>query len=199
MAGRMTIGHIDVPGFYAQIELDALAEAASEATGHIVEIGSFKGRSLVAIAMGARAATVWSIDPHEGVMTGRNNPNGIPRLRPRAGPSEMELRRTVNRFGLGNVRIIVGRSTDTTWRDDRPIGMLHVDGDHARGAPLADFRHFEPHLESGAIVAFHDYRPRFSGVVEAVDRLVGDERIRHVRTVHSLWIGLRVGSSAGHN
>jgi hypothetical protein len=50
--------------------------------------------------------------------------------------------------------------------------MLFIDSTHEREGTLEEFRAWEPRLEPGAVVAFHDYaHADFPGVAEAVFEL----------------------------
>src|SRR5580700_10131355 len=95
--------------------------------GVIVEVGSFRGRSTVALAAGSRAghgAPVFAIEPHEpfhGVLGGEFGP------RDRASFYRTMLRtrsfRDVRLVNLTTQEVAPG------WR--HPVGMLWLDGDHA--------------------------------------------------------------------
>jgi predicted O-methyltransferase YrrM len=53
-----------------------------------------------------------------------------------------------------------------------PVDMLFIDSTHEREGTLEEFRAWEPRLEPGAVVAFHDYaHADFPGVAEAVFEL----------------------------
>jgi predicted O-methyltransferase YrrM len=148
-----------VEGWLAEDEADALVDLTARALcehrgAALVEVGSFCGRSTVAIAGALRsahgAAVLDAIDPHEGT---------LPRFRENLRQAGVE----------SLVRVHVARSFELAWQ--RPIGLLFVDALHDYESVARDFRHFERFLRPGAYVAFHDYSPRWPGVVRFVDEL----------------------------
>lgn len=58
-----------------------------------------------------------------------------------------------------------------------PVGLLHIDGDHTYQGVQKDFHAWLPHLVSGCLVVFDDYRyrgDRFPGVTRFVQENWGD-------------------------
>ncbi|MCI0685797.1 MAG: class I SAM-dependent methyltransferase, partial [Sporichthyaceae bacterium] len=93
--------------------------------GHVVEVGSYRGRSTVLLASAMRAlrptGRVAAIDPHEGVISlaGRPDRHG--------SPTYEAFQANVAAAGLTDfVEVIRTPSTHVVW--DRPIGLLFIDG-----------------------------------------------------------------------
>lgn len=135
----------------------------------IVEIGSFKGKSTVALASEART-TVYAIDPWD--LDG--NPSGRFHF---ASPSTFDAF-LANTRELDNIEPIRGFSVEVaaTWRAKvgAPIGLLFIDGDHRESAVLADWYAWRPHLADEALVVFDDYvseTGRSPGVQRAVNQI----------------------------
>jgi len=121
---------------------------------HVVEIGAWKGKSSCYLAAGRRAGAggrVFSVDPWSADVQEWS------RYHPSATLGEWAAQ--VDAAGYGDVVTPMrGRSTDVApeWRHG-PIGLLYIDGDHAREAVLADFAAWRPHLAATAVVVFDDY------------------------------------------
>lgn len=147
-----------VEGWLARDEaalLIALA-AAVPAGEAIVELGNYRGRSTVALALGARAGAgpqVTSVDPHH------------PFTGPRGGsfgPADQQhLYANLARCCVGDKVRVVGLDSTSVARawSGPPVGLLFVDGDHRYEAVRADLDAWRPHLavgSGGALVALDD-------------------------------------------
>ena len=144
-----------VEGWLAREEACLLGELASRVARNqsIVEIGNYRGRSTVALALGATrglGAQVYTIDPHVEFVGPRGGRFG------RA--DQAHLYANLVRTGVGAQVSVVGldsRAVAASWSAG-PIGLLFVDGDHRYEAVRADYDAWEPHLAPGAAVAFDD-------------------------------------------
>jgi predicted O-methyltransferase YrrM len=142
----------------------------------IVEVGTWRGKSAVHLAKGSLRGSgvrVHCVDPWD--------------LGPYPDPENLAtFRRYVTQFDVGDVIVEHrGWSTDVAaqW-DDEPVGLLFIDGLHTRVGVNSDLKAWTPLLCPGAVVAFHDYAPRWRGVMEAVDRWVRQNRVKPTRTHH---------------
>ena len=140
-----------VEGWLSRVEgrlLYELARVTDPATC-IVEIGSWKGRSTIWLAAGAKAglgARVVAIDPHEGssLHTGGES-------------TEDALRGNLELAGVSDrVDVLVSTSEAAAGHWSRPIGLLWIDGDHAYESVRRDFLLWEGQVVDGGIVALHD-------------------------------------------
>lgn len=144
-----------VEGWLAREEAALLMDlaAAVPAGQVVVELGNFRGRSSVALALGSREGSgvqVFSVDPH-AEFTG-----------PRGGrfgrADQAHLYANLARTGVGALVSVVGldsRRAAAAFGGAR-IGLLFIDGDHRYEAVRADFEAWRPHLAPGARVAFDD-------------------------------------------
>lgn len=149
-------------GYLTRREADflALAAACAPASGAILEIGSFKGRSTVGLAYVARhyqLGKVVAVDPH-------TSPSATdPDLRD-APSSYEDFRTNLRRAAVADV-VESHRTFSTelarTW--SQPLRLLWIDGDHTYPGAKADLDAFRPWLAEGAIVAFHDALRDFGG------------------------------------
>jgi hypothetical protein len=130
-----------------------LYELASRVqSGCIIEIGSYRGRSTVTLALGSLAGhrvPVFAVDPHEefvGILGGRFGP------RDRA-----EFLRNILAAEVTEIVRLVNLSCEVVapgW--SKPVELLWIDGDHGLDGVVRDFNCWEPHVVSGGTVAFHD-------------------------------------------
>jgi len=140
-----------LPGMLSNSEVEGLFLLGqfNECQGVIVEIGSWKGKSTVALALGAAKAhdeKIYAIDPHS-VM-----------------PEEKYLTDTKAEF-LNNLRMagvadrvvpmfMTSEAAAQGWQ--KPLRLLWIDGDHRYASAKLDFLLWEPYLVEGGILAMHD-------------------------------------------
>ncbi len=118
--------------------------------GCIVEVGSYRGRSTVALALGAPAATpVYAVEPHEafvGVLGGVFGPE-----------DRAAFFRAMLRTGCyAKVRLVNLSSREAAAGWHRPVELLWIDGDHSEEGVCSDFAAWRPHLTRNAAIAFDD-------------------------------------------
>ena len=139
----------------------AVLSAGRSAT--IVEIGSYKGKSALALGLAARllGSRVYSIDPHEhytGVAGGVFGPNDL-----------KDKIANIHKFDLGHVIFPVclgSHEVGKIW--NTPIDICWIDGDHSYAGVKGDFEYFAPKVKPGGLLLFHD-----SGM-EGVARLLSE-------------------------
>lgn len=147
--------HAQLEGQLAIEETHFLLTRASGART-IVEIGSYRGKSCAALAVGsAPLGHVTAIDPHlssEGAgKTGYN------------ADDEAIFHQTMQRLGVADrVTHIVKTSHDARadWPDDKPIDFLWIDGDHSYEGLRTDLNDWGSLVSPGGILAGHDYKHR---------------------------------------
>ncbi|HUP23857.1 MAG TPA: class I SAM-dependent methyltransferase [Thermoanaerobaculia bacterium] len=121
-------------------------------SGCLVEIGSYRGRSTIALAAGSRAGarvSVYAIEPHApfvGVLGGRFGP-----------PDREAFMRNLLAAGVTDVVRLVSLPSSQAfagWTES--ISLLWIDGDHQEGAVRSDFDSWTSRVADGGIVALHD-------------------------------------------
>ncbi|MGH9450692.1 MAG: class I SAM-dependent methyltransferase [Terriglobia bacterium] len=156
-----------VQGYMGEREFRALALLAALSThaaepGVIVEIGSFKGKSTIALAKVAGALTlgaVVSIDPHTA--PSQTDPD----LRGKLSSFD-EFLATLRAAGIEQqVEVHRASSQDVAQGWARRIRLLWIDGDHTYLGAKQDLDLFLPHLGDGGLVAIHDVLHEFEGPV----------------------------------
>lgn len=144
--------HEVYPGITDQ-EGECLYQLAKSRQGEgvIVEIGSWQGRSTIWLAKGSEAgrkAKVYAIDPHKG--TSMHSFVGEPKTMTifKKNIQQAGVEHIVNPIVMKSAKAIKG------WK--QPISLLWIDGSHDYEDVLRDFLLYEPYLESGGVIAFHD-------------------------------------------
>ena len=141
----------DLPGMLTRNEIEYLYRLAkfNSGKGVIVEIGSRKGPSTVALARGSAAVDgekVFAIDPHEPIPEDGYGDNSRDEFL-------ANLRRTqVEDFVVPLV--MTSEKAAIGW--NRPVRLLWIDGDHRYDAVHLDYSLWEPHLVEGGILAMQD-------------------------------------------
>ncbi len=152
----------------------AVAAAATPASGTILEIGSFKGRSTVGLATIARRyglGPVVAVDPF-------TSPSSTdPDLRS-AKSSHDDFARTIRGAELeSDVEVHRALSSELAPTWTRPIRLLWIDGDHTYEGAKLDLDLYKPFLVDGAVVAMHDVLANFEGPIRVFmdDVLASDD------------------------
>lgn len=180
----------DIESAVTREECEALAELAKGKL--VLEMGSWKGRST--IAMASVAKRVFSVDTHENVNIGEL-PN-----------TYREFMKNLVRYGVDHkILCYVGRFEDIVPKLHRPFDLVFIDGDHsllavARDTDLA-LKALTPYTSPypRGVIAFHDYglkelpgNPEVPfGVTEVVDDLAKrcNEKPTVVQTLAILNLG----------
>jgi len=181
-----------VPGFIGELEFRALGllAAAAPPQGVTVEIGSFKGKSTVALASIAAAygfKEVVSIDPH-------TSPSVTDPMFSERASSFDDFLTTLRTTGIEpNVEVHRCPSREAAPGWNRPIRFLWIDGDHTYAGAKEDFDLFSPHLVEGGIVAFHDTLHEFEGPIRVVvEDLLRSDRFGPAGFFHTIgWAQYR--------
>jgi predicted O-methyltransferase YrrM len=181
-----------VPGFLGENEARflGLLAASTPATGAIVEIGSFKGKSTVMLASVAARyglGPVVAIDPHTAPCV--------------TDPTVEEGTSTFGEFSASlrssgveaHVEIHRVRSREAAAGWARPIRLLWIDGDHTYAGAKEDFELFSPHLSSGGVIAFHDALNAYEGPIRVfVEDVLRSNHFGAAGFVHSIaWSQFR--------
>ena len=152
----------EVEGYLAPAEMSflALLAACPTATGDILEIGSFKGKSTIILARAAALAgdgIVNAVDPMTAPSETDPDLNG-------AASSFDDFTKNVSTYGVADrIRFHQTFSHELAKTWNKPLRLLWIDGDHTYSGTQADLRGFAPHLVDGAIVAIHDVLHEFEG------------------------------------
>jgi predicted O-methyltransferase YrrM len=152
----------ETPGYLAEREARflMLAAAGAPASGAIVEIGSFKGRSTVGLASIAQRyglGRVVAVDPHTSPSDTDPDLGG-------QSSSYDDFLANLRRVGVASMvdsRRMFSRELARVWNE--PIRLLWIDGDHTYAAVQEDLALFCPYLARGGILAMHDVLGTWEG------------------------------------
>jgi len=147
----------DVEGWLTEAQARRLYAAAGAVPsgGRIVEIGSFRGRSAIVLARGARPdVEVVCIDPHVGSDRGPQEIAAQPAL----GEEDLTaFRGNLERAGVADrVRHVRDFSSVALHAFDGPVDLLFVDGAHRFGPARADLVRWGARVPDGGRMLVHD-------------------------------------------
>ncbi len=186
---------VQVQGWMAYIELEWLATQAEKRT-HILEVGSWMGRSTRALADNTRGV-VYAVDPWS--IEQQTHPDLI--AAQQGKPKDWLFQQFCENMKDFNVldpakRTVIpvrltsleaAKSFKQSLRaDGTPFAfdMIFIDGSHDYVDVKADIEAWLPLLAEGGVICGHDYWQE-EGVTRAVDELIGA-----VETVRAIWFRL---------
>lgn len=158
--------------------------------GNIVEIGSWVGKSTSLLAKGCsirNEGIVYAIDHFKG----------------RPGKEDLYYRglsknetifdrftKNIKEIGLeAYIKVFKMYSQEARGKINDNIRLLFIDGDHEYESVYRDIKLFEGLVNSGGIIAIHDYSIAFPGVIKAVKEGITDTgRFERFILVDSLFI-----------
>jgi predicted O-methyltransferase YrrM len=146
-----------VEGWLTGAQARTLWDAARRvpAEGTIVEIGSFRGRSTIVLALAADAsAHVVAIDPHGG---GDRGPQEIAPDRARGDLDHAAFCANLERAGVaGRVMHVRVPSAAALGAIADAVDLLYVDGAHRYGPARADIERWGGRVRQGGAMLIHD-------------------------------------------
>jgi len=157
----------------------------------IVEIGSYKGISTIALALGARSAnksfTLHAIDPWQ---------KGAGKISKRYTRAEVFPRfvENVAAFGLINQIIpIMAFSQEAFKFLCDPIDLLFIDGSHKFLDVNSDYTKWSKRVCIGGRIALHDYGSKWPGVDEVVANAIASGDWDNINVVGTIWSATKKG------
>jgi hypothetical protein len=166
-------------------EVSLLYELAREAKdGCIVEVGSYRGRSTVALGLGSmdgNRVPVFAIDPHEefrGVLGGQFGPEDRGAF----------FRAMLDTACYQVVRLVNLSSEAVAARWTKPVDLLWIDGDHSYEGVKRDFSCWSPHLTDDAMVAFDDATDPTIGPHKMIAELLESGLFQKTETVNKITV-----------
>lgn len=168
-----------IPGWLELEEAYALHLLAQSAGTAIIEIGSYHGRSTIALATGApEGVPVYSIDPHHAHTAG-----GILFT---AADGEAWMVNVLS-AGIGaKVKPVMlpSRQAHLALFEAVPwVDLVFIDGAHDEESVYADFYNSSMRLAPGGKIAVHDSTGAWEGPSRVVERVLATNKWRVVQTV----------------
>jgi predicted O-methyltransferase YrrM len=159
---------IAAPGFMPVDEGYALHEAAVavQASGPLLEVGSYLGKSTLYLAAAARVrgTQVVTVDHHRG--SEEHQPGWAYHDPTLVDPERGQVdtlpgfRRTIAAAGAEDLVVaIVSRSETVAALWALPLAFVFLDGSHTDVSAQRDLRCWAPHLAVGGVLAIHDVFP----------------------------------------
>jgi predicted O-methyltransferase YrrM len=185
---RLLEGYLSTP----KVRLLYATASSLDGPGAIAEIGSWKGKSTVALALGVRRGgrrlPIYAIDHHAGIAedTGRNT------WTPQGSTWPVFLR-TIREAGVEDLvrPLKMDSLSGARWLADRaiPLQLLFVDGAHDEESVVRDLEAFFPLVAPGGLIALDDAKPDgfCPGVYRAYQRVIGRD-VRPLRWAGSLLL-----------
>ncbi len=178
-----------IEGWLEEDEADLLIRTAARAArfkaADMLEVGSYCGKSTLAIALTLKAlkhpARLYAVDTFNGTVS---IPGGGVMHTP---PTYEKFNTNLRAAGVRKrVEALQCRSAELEW--DRPISLLLIDGLHDAYNVAADFQRFARWLVPGGLVAFHDCSEGFPSVRVFVNDLINQSGFRLVEQAGSLAV-----------
>jgi predicted O-methyltransferase YrrM len=146
-----------VEGWFSPEQVARVVARATEVApgGRVVEIGSFRGRSMVAIGRSApEGVEIYSIDPHAGNDRG---PQEIEGFEDEAALDNKVFLANLERAGVRE-RVTYVRKFSHDAHGDVPgdIDLLHIDGAHRFSPASEDIRAWGARVTPGGVMLIHD-------------------------------------------
>jgi predicted O-methyltransferase YrrM len=176
-----------VDGWFSRDQVARVAQRAAvmPPNGCIVEIGSFRGRSTIAMARAApETVSVYAIDPHAGNDRG---PQEITGFEAAAARDHEVFQANLARANVAH-RVTYVRKFSHEAHGDVPDGidLLHIDGAHRFGPARSDIRSWGDRVVPGGAMLIHDAFSSVGVTLAILSQLLLNRRWRYVGRSRSL-------------
>lgn len=176
-----------VEGWFSPDQVGRVAARAGELPddGCIVEIGSFRGRSMIAIARSAPdGASIYAIDPHAGNDRG---PQEIEGFEEEAAEDSEVFLGNLDKAGVRD-RVSYVRKFSHDAHDDvaGDIDVLHIDGAHRFSPARSDIVTWGKRVKPGGVMVIHDSFSSVGVTLALLSSLLFSSRWRYVGRSRSL-------------
>lgn len=147
--------------------------------GTVVEVGSYQGRSTIAMALAAKrvGCTLWAIDPHLTYEAGGTQ-FGM--------ADNMAYYENIAHFQVGGVVKTLNISSDEAfilW--SRDIDLVFIDGDHEYEHVRRDWYLWSMQAD---VVALHDTAGHHEGVTRLVDEVLASGTWERTQVIDSISV-----------
>lgn len=175
-----------VEGWLSEDQVARLHAAARSVRpgGRIVEIGSFRGRSAIVLALAAPDAEVVAIDPHAGNDRGPQELDGFEEA---AAEDHRAFLANLERAGVADrVRHVRSFSSEALDEVRGPIDLLYVDGAHRYGPARDDLRRWGRRVVPDGALLVHDAFSSIGVTLALLRTMLGSATFAYVGRSRSL-------------
>lgn len=156
--------------------------------GSIVEIGSWKGKSTIYLALGSKEGIknkVMAIDPHVGSEEHKKQYGKVWTFE--------EFKANIKRAKADKLVVpVLKLSKDAVKSIRGKISFVYIDGAHDYKSVKSDFETWFPKLENGGIIALHD-TILWDGPKKLVkEKFIGSPRFKDVGFINSMTYATKV-------
>lgn len=152
--------------------------------GTLVEIGSFKGKSLCSVSdiIKSNSLKVFSIDTFEGTESDNHDEAWT------KGMFQI-FTDNIEKFGITDkVTVLKGMSSDMVKHlENESADLVFIDGDHTYEGCYKDIVDYLPIVKIGGVLSGHDYNSTFKGVIQATSELLGEVETFGKLINNSIW------------
>lgn len=160
----------------------------------VVEIGSFRGRSTVALALASpEGVEILAIDPHSGADRAPQQTT----LNLEAGAEDAQaFAGNLRRFGVSEkICHIAKPSSDALGDVPRQVDLLFIDGRHELSAAREDILRYGNLVAEGGTVLIHDSFSSIGVTLALISTLFSTRRFRYLGRTGSLTVYRRTDLS----
>jgi predicted O-methyltransferase YrrM len=161
---------------YEQFALLHLPSQVDHLKGAIVEIGSYKGKSTIALALGS------------SILSKRKRP--IYAIDPFIEPPFKDFWSNIKHHKLEKFVIPIQKKSQHAYGDcPKTIAAIFIDGDHKYSSVKRDILCYTPRVVKGGLIVLHDYSSsHWPGVVRAVNDLYKNNKYEFVTLYDNLLV-----------
>ena len=153
---------------------------------NIVEIGSYRGTSTIAIALGARSANkLFALYAIDLWLKGSKAKYTQPEI-------FIAFKNNIRLFGLEkNIIPIMASSQEAQNLLHFPIDLLFIDGNHIHRYVNYDYVNWGKRIKAGGRIALHDYKAGLPGVDMVVASAIASNLWENKEIVDSIWSAMK--------
>jgi len=169
---------LDLRGWFTEAEGAWYRAAAAVASGTLVEVGCWRGRStsFLAPVLRGQPARLLCVDHWAGSSDGWNAAyqTSLAESAARGEPVQACFERNMAALKLPHTLLAMPSAEAALQVPDGSCGLVFLDGSHDEAAVAADLEVWWPKIAPGGLLAGHDYEPtKHPGLVAAVQAFAG--------------------------
>jgi predicted O-methyltransferase YrrM len=158
-------------------------------TNCIVEIGTFKGKSAIALAMGAKGqgVSVYAVDPHEDYIENK--------VKKFTASSRTHFMKNMLIFNLSKqVRLVNLTSDQAVAGWDKKISLLFIDGNHQYAQVKKDFLNWQKFVVKNGILILHDATTKGLGPEKVLRQILKQGKYKKISQVDQMVVLQKIES-----